>query len=153
MSDRKYRTPEERQKEEIALLAQLAAKHQDFEKLLHAVNDKWVYEDSMYRFYHQSFKVYHLQEQTLAIVEMLQSLAPHLPLNNWFMQIVASGTGKEFKDDDNLHWPETTRPILEAFLHARYFLEMVCKYGNRFKEPPTTMPSGWAAFLYLFNIR
>lgn len=117
------------------------------------MNEKWVYEDMMYRFYHQSFKVYYFQEQTLAMVQMLQSLAPHLPMNNWFMQIVSSGTGKTFKDDDNYHWPETTSPILQAFLHARYFLEMACKYGKQFKEPPDTMPCGWAAFLYLFNIR
>ena len=29
----------------------------------------------------------------------------------------------------NQRWTEATRPIVEAFFHARYFLEMVCKYG------------------------
>lgn len=28
----------------------------------------------------------------------------------------------------NLQVPESTRPIVEVFFHARYFLEMVCKY-------------------------
>ena len=69
------------------------------------------------------------------------------------MQIVAEGTGKVFKDKDNEHWLEVTRPILEAFFHARYFLEMICKYGKQLDEAPNIMPSGWAAVLYLYNIR
>src|SRR5260221_714538 len=40
-------------------------------------------EDCIYRFYHQSFKVYFIQKYTEDIVAELQSLAPHLPLNNW----------------------------------------------------------------------
>ena len=46
-----------------------------------------------------------------------------------------------------------TRPILEAFFHARYFLEMVCKYGRKLKAPPQVLPSGWAAVLYLYQLR
>jgi hypothetical protein len=54
-----------------------------------------------YRFYHQSFKVYGLQDSTRAIVRTLQSLAPDRPLNPWFLEIVGSGTGKEFRPEDN----------------------------------------------------
>ena len=79
----------------------------------------------IYRFYHQSFKVFRLQESTTAIVEALQSLMPHLPLNEWFMDIVTQGTGKEFDMEMNERWTEATRPIVEAFFHARFFLEMV----------------------------
>jgi hypothetical protein len=48
---------------------------------------------------------------------------------------------------------EATRPILEAFFHARYFLEMVCRYGRELAEPPSPLPSGWAAVLYLYGLR
>jgi hypothetical protein len=74
-------------------------------------------------------------------------------MNIWFQDIVKNGTGQEFRDEHNEHWPESTRPMLEAFFHARYFLEMVCKYGKQLNEPPTIIPSGWASVLYLFNLR
>jgi len=42
---------------------------------------------------------------------------------------------------------------LEAFFHAKYFLEMACKYGRELAEPPETLPSGWAALLCLYGMR
>ena len=42
---------------------------------------------------------------------------------------------------------------LEAFFHANYFLDMAIKYGEELDEPPSPLPSGWAAVLYLYNIR
>jgi len=66
--------------------------------VLAEMSDHWGYEDGIYRFYHQSFKVYYrLQPATLKIVEELQALAPHLKLNPYFRQIFAEGTGTEFK--------------------------------------------------------
>ncbi len=53
----------------------------------------------------------------------------------------------------NQRWVEATRPIVEAFFHAGYFLEMVCKYGKELEEPPDLLPSGWAAVLYLYGLR
>jgi hypothetical protein len=43
--------------------------------------------------------------------------------------------------------------MVEAFFHAHYFLRMACKYGRGLQEPPQAMPSGWAAVLYLFDLR
>lgn len=54
---------------------------------------------------------------------------------------------------DNDNWLAATRPIVEAFFDARYFLEMASKYVRELKEGPDAMPSGWAAVLYLFNLR
>ncbi|HEX5714747.1 MAG TPA: hypothetical protein VF179_01225 [Thermoanaerobaculia bacterium] len=96
--------------------------------------------------------MYGLQEQTRSIVEKLQALAPDLPLNPWFVQIIESGTGKTFKIEDNACWTEVARPILEAFFHARFFLEMAVRYGD-LQTPPQPLPSGYAALLYLFGIR
>jgi hypothetical protein len=135
------------------LLMNLQAQLPALEKLLTLCSSHWGYEDPIYRFYHHSFKVYGLQDQTSKIVQVLQGLAPQLPLNERFMRIVAEGTGKIFKPEDNRNWEAVTRPMLEAFFHARFFLEMAVKYGKEIKSPPLSMPSGWAALLYLYNLR
>lgn len=111
------------------------------------------YEDGVYRFYHQSFKVFGLQERTEEMVAALRSLLPGQPLNEWFLNIVREGTGKEFSPEMNDRWLQETRPILEAFFHARYFLEMACRCGNLSEKDLTFMPAGWAGLLYLFNLR
>ena len=131
--------------------ANLQARTAELADLFRSVNDEWGYEDPVYRFYHQSFKVYMLQEGTRKIVETLGSLLPGRPMNPWFLQIVREGTGKEFTLDDNERWLEVTRPILEAFFHARYFLEMACRYSEAPEE--NVLPSGWAGLLYLFQLR
>lgn len=174
-------TEGDRRPEAMELLRNLKASLPDLEKALEEANGHWVGEDGIYRFYHQSFKVYRLQETTLAIVEALKKLTPALdpearkrpkfwyyfaketerpatppPLHPWFLKIVEEGTGKEFDVSHNDHWQKLTRPIVEAFFHARYFLEMAVKYGREFKDveyAPNFMPSGWAAFLYLYDLR
>jgi hypothetical protein len=138
---------------EAKLIAAISADLPSLESLLERCSGHWGYEDAVYRFYHQSFKVYALQHTTIDIVARLQALAPDRPLNQWFMQIVREGTGKEFGLSDNANWLAVTRPILEAFFHARYFLEMVCRYGKELHSTPEVLPSGWAAVLSLFDLR
>jgi hypothetical protein len=137
---------------EGAFLLSLRRDRPELEKLLAECSDHWGYEDPVYRFYHQSFKVYGLQGRTQSIVQRLQALAPDRPLNPWFVQIVQAGTSKVFKSEDNARWTEATRPILEAFFHARFFLEMAVRYAD-LQEPPRVLPSGYAALLYLFGLR
>jgi hypothetical protein len=135
------------------LLINIKSKLPELEQLLLDVCGHWNYEDYVYRFYHNSFKVYYTQELTAIIVEKFHELMPELELNRMFVNIINSGTGKKFKMDDNLDWENITRPILEALMHAKYFLEMIVKYGKELDESPNCMPSGWASVLYLFNIR
>ncbi len=142
-----------KKREEAKLLENLAANIDALETLLQECGSHWGYEDMIYRFYHQSYKVFGLQQTTEEIVKKLQGLAPHLPLNEWFLEIVKQGMGKEFTMADNANWLAVTRPIVEAFFHARYFLEMACKYGRELTEAPEMLPSGWAALLYLYNLR
>jgi hypothetical protein len=136
-----------------ALFSNLKASLPALQKLLDECSSHWGYEDHVYRLYHQSFKVYGLQEATKAIVIALQALAPERKLNEWFTQIVKDGTGKTFEREHNRRWLAVTRPIVESFFHARYFLEMSVRYGKKLKTPPRTLPSGWAAFLYLYQLR
>jgi hypothetical protein len=135
------------------LFANLKASLPALRKLLKEHSDHWGYEDPVYRFYHQSFKVYWLQQATTKIVAALEALAPGRKLNDWFTQIVKEGTGKTFEMEHNRRWLEVARPIVEAFFHARYFLEMAVRYGKELDAPPQLLPSGWAAFLYLYDLR
>ena len=123
------------------------------EELLAQVEDHWGMEDGLYRFYHQSFKVYRLQDATKEICNALQNLVPGRSMNRWFIEIVAQGTGHEFEISHNQDWLRHTRTIVEAFFHAHYFLKMTVKYGKELDSAPDRLPSGWAAVLYLFDLR
>ena len=139
---------------EVQVLFQTLKAHlPELETLLAQCTNHWGYEDPIYRFDHHSFKVYGLQDQTTKMVQALQALAPEIRLNTQFLWVVEAGTGKVFKNSDNRRWDSVTRPILEAFFHARFFLEMAVKYGRELQAPPNTLPSGWAALLYLYNLR
>lgn len=140
--------------EVLALFAAIKRDLPRLEELLAEVEGRRCYEDGLYRFYHQSFKVYHrLQPHTLEMVEALRALAPERPLHPYLEEILREGTGVEFVSEHNGRWTEVTRPIVEAFLHARYFLEMAVKYGRELEAPPRIMPFGWAAVLYFYGLR
>ena len=136
-----------------ALVASLQSALPELERILDECSDHWGYEDPIYRFYHQSFKVYALGRTTTRIVSALQALAPDQQLNEWFLRIVSEGTEKVFTPEDNRHWLEVTRPIVEAFFHSRYFLEMAVRYGRELTVAPQLLPSGWAALLCLYRLR
>ena len=90
---------------------------------------------------------------TKRIVAALQALAPDQQLNEWFVRIVSEGTDKVFESEHNKRWLEVTRPMVEAFFHARYFLEMAVRYGKQLTAAPRLLASGWAALLYLYRLR
>ena len=77
---------------------------------------------------------------------------PERELDPYFAQILSEGTGLTFAKEHNKRWLEVTRPMLEAFFHARYFLEMAVKYGRELDYPKCLLPSGWAALLYFYSI-
>ena len=139
---------------ERALLANIRERTSGLRDLLTQVNDHWGYEDGMYRFYHQSFKIFGLQQLTERIVAELTGIAPEgRGFCKLFLTVLEPGLGRAFSPEDNAHWVERTAPIVEAFLHARYFLEMAVKYAAELEEPPQLMPSGWAALLSLYGLR
>jgi len=136
-----------------ALLSNIKQRLPELEALRDQAASHWHGEDGFYRFYHQSFKVYGLQGDTERIVTTLRSLLPDRDLNDWFLTIVKEGTGKKFTVEHNLNWLAETRPILEAFFHAKTMLDLVVKYGRELDAAPKMLPSGWAAVLYLYNLR
>ena len=136
-----------------ALLTGIKAKLPELEALEERVSAHWVGEDCFYRFHYQSFKVYSLQGQTLKIVAALAAILPERPLQGYLPEIVAEGTGRTFAPEVNTRWTAETRPILEAFFHAREFLRLIVHYGRELESPPQTLPSGWAAVLILYGLR
>lgn len=140
--------------DELQLFANMKEQMPQLKELLVKVDDHWASEDLVYRFYHHSFKVFYLQEYTVKIVEALKNLCPAREINKIFLRIFSEGTGKEFdREMTNSNWLGDTRPIVEAFFHARYFLQMAVKYGQELDGPVNMLPSGWAGFLYFYNLR
>ena len=137
------------------LLMNIKKKLPELEALLEKVCSHWVYEDSVYRFYHFSYKVYGIQNTTRRIVDALKELAPEgQSFCKEFKEIIEAGaSGKRFESEHNKNWTYHTRPLVEAFFHAKYFLEMVVKYGKELEESPDMLPSGWAAVLCLYGLR
>lgn len=173
-------SPDDKLADDARLLAQIKEALPQLKALLEEVDGHWSREDGIYRFYHQSFKVCYLQGTTLKIVAALRELWPGRELNAWFCQIVAEGTvgappppdadlsglspqvdGRPviggavltFDHSWNADWLRHTRPIVEAFMHARFMLEMAVKYGRELDDATSSLPSGWAALLYLYDAR
>lgn len=112
-------------------------------------------EDYIYRFYHQSYKVFGAVNEIERAVQLFEKIAPDgLSLNHWFRGIADEALGKTFEwQETNSKWLAETRPILEAFWQSKYFLEQMLTYGAELDESPKLLPSGWAAVLYLYGIR
>lgn len=138
---------------EERLLAAIKARLPELEALLTRARSEWEYEDFVYRFYHHSFKVFGVQRMTTSIVAALRDLLPERELDADFLAIVEDGTGRTFAPEMNQRWAEAARPMLEAFFHARFMLEMVVQFGRTLDAPPQVLPSGWAAVLYLYGLR
>ena len=137
------------------LLANIREHWSELAELLEEINSHWMYEDPIYRFYHQSWKVYDLQNETTTIVEALKKIAPAgTTLCAAFQEIYQAGSGgKKFESQHNQQWSVHTRVFLEAFFHAKFFLEMAVKYGKELETAPMRLPSGWAALLCLYDLR
>jgi hypothetical protein len=137
-----------------ALLANLKRDERSLRGLLDEASSHWGYEDLVYRFWHQSWKLYSIQGLTARLVDALRAVAPAgCELNPWFERIIAEGTGLKFEPGHNQRWLEVTRPQVEAFFHARFMVEMAVKYGHDLVEPPALLPSGWATLLHLYELR
>ncbi|MBU0500547.1 MAG: hypothetical protein KJ558_11370 [Gammaproteobacteria bacterium] len=149
--------PIELTKQDRELLTNLRSRHAELVELYKDVNYMG-YEDGIYRFYHGSFKVYYLQPLTIRIVDVLRQLAPDgTTLSSRFEEIYQAGAAseKQWERAHNRVWNSHARPLVEAFCHARYFLEMAVRFGaaDQMNEPIYFLPSGFAALLTLYGIR
>jgi hypothetical protein len=111
--------------------------------------------DLVYRFYHQSFKVFGMVQKIRDANKLFSDLAPETTfLNQWYVKITRTALAKKFEGSDTNHrWLETTLPVMQAFWHAKYFLEQMLIAADELDEAPQILPSGWAAVLYLYDLR
>ena len=99
------------------------------ESFLKSINDHWCYEDLIYRFYHQSYKIYYRFPIKEAI-DILNSLSPMAPEdlgelpNHPFLKGILADIPEKFEPCHNENWCKYTRPIVEASLHLKFFIEM-----------------------------
>jgi hypothetical protein len=146
-------TAEERLARDQVLLDILKRELPRLEDLLARMRDWYI--DRMYRFYYQSFKVYDMQGFTAEAVELLRSIGKEIgqPLTERFETIVAEGTGKTFEFEHNKDWLRHTRPIVEAYWHAMYFVEMMVLCARTMDRAESMLRSEWAAVLILYGMR
>lgn len=138
----------------IELLANLKSALPSLRSTRDKISNEWVGVDLIYRFWHQSFKVYGLQSYTQVVAAELEALAPQgTNLHPWFSSILSQGTGKLFDLSHNDDWLAHTRPILEAFWHAAHMLDIAIEAAETLEHAPAMLPSGWATLLELFQIR
>lgn len=139
------------------LLEQIKTRKEGLLEIQRKVDGHWGGEDGFYRFYHGSLKVYWVQDLTQRMVEAFVEIGEAAGvtggLNPQFVEIIKQGTGKTFELSHNLEWSAHTRPILEAFFHAREMLRHMIRYGEELESAPNCLPSGWAAVLYLYRLR
>ena len=95
-------------------------------------------EDFVYRFYHQSFKLFYVKDLIRDARNLFEKIAPHgTELNPWFTHIVNDGIEKEFElEKTNPNWLSETRPILEAYWHTRYFVNQLARFGRELDKCP-----------------
>lgn len=154
---RKFLTEEEKYEREITILRNLNNSPEWVLNIKNKIEDsRRGEEDGFYRFYHESFKVYYLQELTEQIVRFLCYMGECEPddLSPMFQEIVREGTNKEFTSDANNDWLGETRSIVEAYAHASHVFNMLVKHGTGKKEAPSGfIEQGWGTVLHIYQIR
>ncbi|MEO7660467.1 MAG: hypothetical protein ABIV48_12710 [Pyrinomonadaceae bacterium] len=135
------------------LLSNIKAKRDELESLHRSLTD--LEPELVYRFYHQSFKVFWFMKRVESAKSLFTEFAPDgKTLNPWFFQIVDGAINAEFNDEiTNKNWLAETRPILEALWHCKFFVEQMLSAADTLDKTPMTLPYNWAAVLYLYNLR
>ena len=111
-------------------------------------------EDGVYRFYHGSNKVFFLQDPVKAAFTLIKEIGGEDdPPNFEYAGIVEAGTAHQFSETTNANWEAETKPILEAFWHTKYFINMMVRYAKELETVESPLEPGMAAVLYLFGLR
>lgn len=112
-------------------------------------------DDGITKFYEESYKApLRLTEAIVRLHALLLSLAPKRPLHPWFVRIVADALEPRDTNprDDQAAWFAANRPLAEAFLHARYFLEQAVAYGRDPSGPIGRIGEHVSALIVLFDL-
>jgi hypothetical protein len=136
-----------------ALFLRIKARLPELEEI--AEEMEVVEENGVYRFYHGSFKVFHLQGPVRKAFDLIKEIGGEddSPLYD-YVAIVEAGAFHKFSRTTNDNWDAETRPILEAFWHTKYFVRMMVEYATKLDRIELAgMDYGLAAVLYLFQLR
>lgn len=158
-------TPSDQWVKELAFatdpLSNIKAKLPVLETWLAEISRPYDEEDAVYRFYHQSYKIFErFQGPTEEGFQLIKEIGGDgTTVSEWYLEIYQDGTRyhsvvevtRATGEDMNEHWLKYARPILEAFWHTKYFIEMMVRYGKKLEFAPTVMSSGWAAILALYG--
>jgi hypothetical protein len=104
-----------------------------------------VEENGVYRFYHGSFKVFNMQGPIKEAFKLIDEIGgeddpPHFD----YALLVKAGTENDFAGDrTNANWDAETKPILEAFWHTKYFINMMVKYGKSWRKLSRRSITAW----------
>src|ERR1700676_3938422 len=83
-------------------------------------------EDGVYRLYHGSYKVFDLHDPVKAAFKLIKKIEVDSdPPYSECARIVEAGTKHQFSATTNENWEAETKPILEAFWHTKYFINMM----------------------------
>ena len=136
-----------------ALLLRIKARLPELEELARTLRE--AEEDGVYRFYHGSYKVFDLQDPVKEAFALIKEIGveadpPHFD----YARIVEAGTAHDFQGErTNANWVVETKPILEAFWHTKYFINMMVKYAKELETVEMPLDYGMAAVLYVFELR
>lgn len=155
MSHEKYqqfiRRMEKAQELSDKLLANIKETQTEIENLDNTF--KSLEQDYVYRFYHQSFKVFGAASQIKQAKELFERLAPDFcPLNDWFRAIANDAIGKEFDAArTNQFWqaetrPQRTIPALEIF--SRTNASLRARIGKKPKHFTKRMGGGFVSLQF-----
>ena len=135
-----------------ALFLRIKARLPELEELARELGE--AEEDGVYRFYHDSNKVFCLQDPVKAAFTLIKEIGGEDdPPNFEYARIVEAGTAHQFSETTNENWEAETKPILEAFWHTKYFINMMVKYAKELETVERLVQPGMAAVLYLFELR
>ena len=135
-----------------ALLLRIKARLPELEELARALNE--AEEDGVYRFYHGSYKVFNLQDPVKEAFTLIKAIGGEAdPPHYEYTRTVEAGTAHDFGESTNANWDAETKPILEAFWHTKYFINMMVKYAKELETIVMPLDYGMAAVLYLFELR
>ena len=112
-------------------------------------------ENGVYRFYHGSYKVFHLQRPVKKAFALIKEIGGEAdPPHFGYARIVEARTAHDFQEErTNANWDVETKPILEAFWHTKCFVNMMVKYAKELEKVEMPLDYGMAAVLYLFELR
>lgn len=145
----------ERKEKEQKLIERLKERETEIRQLQQQVENWHASPDGIYRFYHHSYKVFSLNHYTEQIVSFFTELMDieRKDLHPWFVEICEEGLGRSFTQEANSNWLNETRPVMEAFFHAKHLLDMMIVYGLDKDAKEREGFGGWFSVLYLYQIR